>query len=299
MNRTKSLFCSIAAAVGLGLLPLVLARGQEAPKNDDASSFTIVQGHSDPSATTKPAFSEVGKVKEIFVKPGDVIKVGQVLGTLDSDMDQADYNLKKIAAESSVEIEYATVDRDAKKLIYERKKAAGENATPLEVQEAKLDWDQAEIKIKAAEEKQQESQADLAKQAIKLEKMKLISPMDGIVKDLKVHPGEMADPAKPDGAMTLVQTQPLWVDIHVKSGQAARLKVGQELTLSYANEPTKWITGSIIYFDPVSNAMSDQQTVRLELKNEEAKPAGWLVNVRLPWPASTDTDGTDRTAIGR
>lgn len=45
--------------------------------------------------------------------------------------------------------------------------------------------------------------------------------------------------------------------------------------------------------------MVDQQTVRLELKNDDGKPAGYKVIVRLPWPAEAGTDEADRTAISR
>jgi RND family efflux transporter MFP subunit len=294
-KKMRSPIASVAVGIlVLGLFSLALA--QDAATVDDSGKLAaVVEGHSEPSATTKPSFAEAGKVKDLLVKPGDQVHVGQLLATLDSDLDQADFKLKKIAADSTAGIEYAKAESAAKKLIYDNLNRAmltkASNASELD--EAKLAWDQAVIKITAANEEQQKNQAELEKQRIKIEKMNLISPMDGIVREIKAHPGEIADPAKPDGAMTLVSINPLWVDIHVKSSQAAKLKLGQTLAACYVNEPDKWFTGTIIFFDPIVNAQVDNQPVRLDVKNDDGKPAGWMVRVRLPWPAETVVNAAD------
>jgi HlyD family secretion protein len=268
------------AAVLLCGLPLALA--------DDlghTSANLVLKFPTIPSDKRSPFFSDVGVVKEMLVKPGDVVKAGDVVATQDSDLEQLEYAAMKIEAESTAKINYNIADRDSKKLVRDRLQAAfdsGGAANGTELEEAKLALAEAEIQIQAAQEEHNKNLADLAKQARKVEKMKLLSPIDGTVEKINVFPGEMADPGKQDGVLTIVCNKPLWVDVHVPTAEAAGLKMGDELPVAYENEPDKWFSGKIILFSPEADAASNTQTVRLELTNEEQKPAGLWLNIRLP-----------------
>jgi multidrug efflux pump subunit AcrA (membrane-fusion protein) len=228
---------------------------------------------------------DVGVLKEMLVKPGDVVTAGEILAQEDSDLDELDYKALKVEAESTSKIDAAVVERDTKERQWKNKQKAfdsGGAANEEEVEEAKLDYQEAEIDIRQAQELHTEKLAELDKEARKIEKMKLLSPVDGIVEKVSLQPGEVVDPNQPDGALTLVQIKPLWVDMHLTMEQAAKLKLGDKLQAAYAGEPDQWITGTVIYFDPVVDATVDQQTVRLELTNDEGKPAGLQLNVRIP-----------------
>jgi RND family efflux transporter MFP subunit len=279
MNRMSWTSCFLVAFALPFALPLAGAQ-------DTASSPapTVLKFPTIPSDKRSPYFSDVGIVKEMLVKPGDVVKAGQVVATQDSDLEELEYESMKITAESTAKIDYAIADRDSKKLVRDRLQQAfdaGGAANGTELEEAKLALAQAEIQIKAAREEHGKNLADLAKQARKLEKMKMLSPIDGIVDKINVFPGEMADPGKQDGVLTIVCNKPLWVDVHVPTAQAAALKIGDDLPVAYENEPGKWFTGKIIVFSPEADAASNTQTVRLELANQEERPAGLWLNIRL------------------
>jgi RND family efflux transporter MFP subunit len=272
------------AAVILHGLPGAIADDVPPP-----SAGLVLKFPTTPSDKRSPYFSDVGIVKELLVKPGDVVKAGQIVASQDSDLEQLEYESMKIQAESTAKIEYAKADRDSKKLVRDRLQAAfdsGGAANGTELEEAKLALSQAEIQIKAAQEEHNKNLADLAKQARKLEKMRLLSPIDGIVEKINVFAGEMADPGKQDGVLTIVCNRPLWADIHVPTAEAASLKVGDNLPVAYENEPNNWFSGRIILFSPEADAASNTQTVRLELTNEEQKPAGLWLNIRLSGPGA-------------
>jgi len=285
INRTY--WVAIVAALLFGS-PMALADDTANPSGD--LKFPTI-----PSDKRSPYFSDVGIVKEMLVKPGDAVTAGQVLATQDSDLEQLEYDSMKIVAESTAKIDYAIAERDTKKLERDRLQAAydaGGAANGTELEDAKLALAQAEIQIKAAKEEHAKNMADLAKQARKLDKTKLLSPIDGIVEKINVFPGEMADPGKQDGVLTIVCNKPLWVDVHVPTAQAANLKLGDQLPVAYENEPDKWFTGKIILFSPEADASSNTETVRLELANQEGKPAGLAVYVRL----SSQISGTEAKA---
>lgn len=277
LNRSSRIIFLVAAL--LCALPLAWADDSAQPSAEMVLKFPTI-----PSDKRSPYFSDVGIVKEMLVKAGDVVTAGQVIASQDSDLEQLEYQSMKIAAESTAKIDYAVADRDSKKLVRDRLQQAfdaGGAANGTELEEAKLALAQAEIQIKAAQEEHLKNLADLAKQARKLEKMKLLSPIDGAVEKINVFPGEMADPGKQDGVLTIVCNKPLWVDVHVPTAQAASLKIGDELPVAYENEPDKWFSGRIILFSPEADAASNTQTVRLELANQEQKPAGLWLNIRL------------------
>jgi RND family efflux transporter MFP subunit len=262
----------------LGFLPLVGAQD---------SSFTptgtTILGISAPSDKRNLPFADVGIVKEMLVKNGDAVKAGQLVATEDSDLEELELASMKIEAESTSQLKADQADRDIKKLQADnlKKALASGGANTTEVEAAQLAYTESEDKIQYDQEQMARKAADVAKQERKIEKMKLTTPIDGIVEKISLQPGEVFDPNKPDGVLTIVKNQPLWVDMHIPSTEAAKLKVGQTLSASY-DLGGQAMNGKIIFMDPVVDAASDTQTVRMELPNEEGKPSGLPVNVRLP-----------------
>lgn len=243
----------------------------------------IVPAITKPSDTRNLAFMAPGIVREMLVKPGDVVEKGQVLAREDADLEEAQLKSMEIEANSTEEIQAAEKERDAKKVHYEALKEAGGGTNPKELREAELDYQVAELKILVAQDQHAQKQAEADRQKKKIEKMTLYSPVKGIVEKVSVQPGEAVDPSKPDGAISLVVNTPLWAEMHLPTRQADSLKVGDTLNVSYADDSAaKTLPAKIIYKAPVADAASGTQTVRLELPNEQGKETGLLVNVSIP-----------------
>jgi RND family efflux transporter MFP subunit len=269
---------TVATAVVLSILPFAGADDSNPSADQGLLARTI------PSHTAKPSFMEVGIVKEWLVKPDYVVKKGQVLGREDADIEQMRLNSLRITAKSTAAIESAQAAASAKKVEYENKQKGYEQqaASATEVEEAKLDMDQADAELKFRQVEHLKAIADADTQALVIDKMQLLSPVDGTVKQINIQEGEIVDPNKPDGALTLVTNNPLWVEVKVPSPQALKLKQGDTISVSYQNESDKWMNATVIFLDPEVDAASDKQTVRLELNNDQNRPAGLWVNVRLP-----------------
>jgi multidrug resistance efflux pump len=190
----------------------------------------------------------------------------------------------RIQADSTAAVEAATADRDARKIEYESKeKAYALQATSAdEVQEAKLDYEQKEAVLRNAQVEREKNLADVDVEARIIDKMQLFSPVDGTVKDINIQEGEVVDPNKPDGAITLVTNNPLWVEVKVSSAQAMKLKLGDTAQVAFQDSPNNWVNAKVIYLDPEVDAASDKETVRLELNNDDNTRSGLWVNVRLP-----------------
>jgi hypothetical protein len=103
--------------------------------------------------------------------------------------------------------------------------------------------------------------------------------MDGIVETIDVSVGEVTDPQKP--VMTVVKNDPLWIEFHLPTIQSSKLKLGQQLEVTYPGA-TQWQAAKIIYKAPVADAASDTQKMRLEMPNPQLIDSGLQVVVRLP-----------------
>jgi RND family efflux transporter MFP subunit len=285
MNITKLIGRTLIGAAFLGLLPFAGADGNGIP--DDAIIARTI-----PSHTAKPTFMEVGIVKQWLVKADDVVKKGQVLGTEDSDLEELQLRSLRIEADSTAAVEAAQAARDSSKLEFERKSKLGEDASGTEIQEAQLDYQQKEAELRDAKMKREKALADVDIQSGKIQKMQLLSPADGIVEQINIQEGEIVDPNKPDGAITLVTNDPLWVEVKVPSEQALKLKMGDAGLVAYQNDPENWLKAKIIYIDPLVDAASDKETVRLELNNDANKVSGLWVGVRFP-PAGANAMGSN------
>ena len=129
--------------------------------------------------------------------------------------------------------------------------------------------------------------ADVDTEARKIDKMQLLSPVNGTVQEISIQEGEIVDPNKPDGAITLVTNDPLWVEVKVPSSLGLKLKQGDSGLVEYQDDPGNWMKASVIYLDPEVDAASDKETVRLEMSNEAGRPSGLWARVRFP----SDADG--------
>jgi RND family efflux transporter MFP subunit len=278
MKSMKWFGRGVVGAALLGILPLAGAQNAAQAPDDSLPGRTI------PSHIAKPSFMEIGVVKQWFVKPDDVVKKGQVLGTEDVDLEKLQLRSLTIQAKSTAAIDAATADRDARKVeLDNKKKASAQDAlAESELIEATLNFQQKEAELSNALMQHEKQLADVDVQAGKIEKMKLLAPVDGIVKEINLQEGEVVDPNKPDGALTLVTNNPLWVEVKVPSAQALKLKTGDTALVAYQNDPDNWLKGKIIFLDPEVDAASDKQTVRLELNNDQNKVSGLWVSVRFP-----------------
>jgi RND family efflux transporter MFP subunit len=246
-------------------------------------SSDVVPAVSSPSDQRTLTFDQMHKIKEIKLKEGDEVKAGDLLVEADSDVEQAHYEAMRIVAESKADIAVAKADYDYKKDHANHVADAAQKgaASAGDVDEANEAFLEAQAKVDQANDQQKERVAELTEQGKKVEEMKIFSPIDGVVAKVSLRAGEIADPNKNEGAITIVQISPVWVDAHIISARAAKLKLGDVLQVAYANEPDHWIDGKIIFLSPVVDAASDKQMVRLEVPNPQRKPAGLAVNIRL------------------
>lgn len=284
MRRFASICRSRAVNAGLvaGMSTLLAVAWISRAAEPAASTAPVVA-----SAITKPCkerqlkFAGPGIVSEVAVTEGDLVKLHQVLARQDSRQDEWQLKSDLREADSTEKIDYSKADLESKNVDFKRKQELFKDhaASQTEVEQADLAVKLAQAQVNLAIMEHDQKHFDAEKERTKIEQMTIFSPIDGVVEKINVGEGEMGDPQSRDGAIVVGQWNPLWLEMHLPSAQAAGLKMNQELQVKY--EGGDWKTAKIIFFEKV-DAASDTQLVRLEMANPDYKTPGLHMQVRLP-----------------
>ncbi len=80
--------------------------------------------------------------------------------------------------------------------------------------------------------------------------------------------------------MRIVQTDPLWVDASIPLMQAALIKPGALLDVTFYPPDPNTVRGRVIFVAAVADAASNTLNVRIEVPNPSKRPAGEHVQVQ-------------------
>jgi len=173
------------------------------------------------------------RVVAIYVKEGDVVKKGQVLCSLESDVETAQVNLALAKIETAkTALEITQDDFKRKKNLYLQKTDSEFSYTQSRL---KLQQDADSIAVA-------EREAQLAR--ARLEELQLKSPIDGMVFKFDVRLGETL--AAGDNTRIILGGKDLWVRLFVESYWLDRVKPGSQYKV-YNSETNKLIgSGKVI-----------------------------------------------------
>jgi multidrug resistance efflux pump len=256
----------------------------------------IMVAHTEPSKILAMNFYGPGVIKSVAVKEGDVVKAGQVLMVQDDDIETEELARLKIQADSTARLEYAQADLAVKEKVYERKsKAEGGVFSQEEIEEAQLDQVHSAKQIDVVKLDDSDNLSKQKQQELKVDKMHLRSPIDGVVVEIKTWEGVMASPDPEKPVITVVRNNPCYVVVPLlKTWQVAQLSLGQSMQVKYISD-NDWQDAKIVYISPVAKAESDTQLIKLELANPQNKATGLPIQVKLP-PNIVD-NSLDKTAL--
>jgi RND family efflux transporter MFP subunit len=177
------------------------------------------------------------RVVAIYVKEGDMVKKGQVLCSLESDVETAQVNLTLAKIETAKKaLEITQDDFKRKKNLYVQKTDSEFSYT-----QSRLKSEQDANSIAVAEREAQLARAQL-------EELQLKSPIDGMVYKFDVRLGETL--AAGDNTRIILGAQNLWVRLFVESYWLDRVKPGSHYKI-YNSETNKLIgSGNVLFALP-------------------------------------------------
>lgn len=260
------------------------------------SEGAIYEGTSVPSQIVELPFADLGKVREVLVKEGDVVEAGDVLMVQDDRRDRA--RLRELLAQADVTARVALAEqrRDVAEVQMKRLQEMGVSgvSSATEIEEAVLNKAIAQTQIVEEQRQGLVAEAQVQGQQALLEDRSLQSPVPGVIRSIEASVGEVFGPQTP--ALTLVALDPLEVEVRfVPAPLVEKLKLGQKIDVRHVNNDgapvSDWLEAEVIFIDPVVEAATGRRYFKLKLTNPDLRPAGQQLDVRLP----TDTPGSAQT----
>jgi hypothetical protein len=89
--------------------------------------------------------------------------------------------------------------------------------------------------------------------------------------------------------LTVVQNNPLKVEVQVPALASLQMKLGDKLRVSYDKQA--WREAAVSFMSPQADAGSGMRLIHLELANPNGEPSGLPVFVELPEKLLAAVDG--------
>lgn len=232
-----------------------------------AAQTTEIDGLTEPYRTVDIAATEPGLLTKVFVREGEVVRQGQPLAALDSEVYVAMLAIAKQAMESQGNLQSASADVQLKKdrLTKFESLRAADHAREEELERARAELAIAEARLLAVREDLEVRRLEYEKIKVQLERRTVRSPLDGVVTKTHKDEGEYVAPNDPN-ICTVVQLNPLIATFSVLAARTRDLQAGQKVRIRMADRPQP-AEGAIEFVAPVTDAESGTVRVKVRLEN--------------------------------
>jgi RND family efflux transporter MFP subunit len=228
-----------------------------------------------PSMTVHISPAIAGVVGSVHVDRGDIVKRGQPIAKLESQVEEVSVKLAQRRAENDSKIHSvkSRVEYLERKLARNRQL----NTTKI-VADQTIEDITSELKI--ATQEMVEAQVNVELAVLELERSKsmlqqriVLSPIDGVITERNMVPGEYWNPEKP--VATLVAIDPLHIETFAPLTLHGKVKVGHVATVRPEEPIGGEYQATVEVVDNVFDAASGTFGIRLRLTNPDyVLPAG-------------------------
>jgi len=223
-------------------------------------------------------------IESVKVRRGDLVTKGQVLVTLESGPERAALALAQSRARMQGEIKSA----QARVGIAEKKTQRAEelfkqNFTSAHARdEARAELELAVEELRRARDNQRLSELEAARASEVLALRTIRSPLEGVVVEVLLKPGEFGAISFKDPILKLAEIHPLHVEVVLPVNVYGQVRAGQRATVRPEVPVGGEYPTTVKLVDRVVDAASGTFGVRLELPNREHKlPAGVRCRVQF------------------
>ena len=244
-----------------------------------------IEAISKPSQEVKLCFAHPGILSKLLVKEGQAVKEGDLLIQQDDAAEQSQLEQLKEAADDQTRVKAAQAQLEQKKVDLTKMEQAFKKgaSTELEVQHAKLDVTIAEFQLDVENFQRRQDALKQKGLELQIERMRIKSPVSGLVEEVLVHQGECSDALAK--VVRVVKIDPLWVDVPIPLALTRKMPIGAEVEVLFGATGVK---GKVIFMAAVADGASATRLVRVEVPNPSGRPAGEHVEIKPPQNVSAD-----------
>ena len=252
-----------------------------------------------------------GRVVQIFVKPGDVVKVGTLIAQLRSDKTQAsasgavaDVNAARAALNTnSARVKAAEADRDSaaadvrlqesdlqrtqtlvsqgaqSRQTLDRARNSRDTAIAA-LRSAEADIQAAQAALAESSAEVDRSEADRAVAAEDLQDKRVLAPIAGVVGDIAMKVGDVVSSTTTLTSITQNNALDLNISVPIERSRELRVGIPVEL-LDEQNQPL--LRGRISFVSPAVSTTNQAILAKATFVNDGSLRDGQLVRTRIIW----------------
>ena len=225
-----------------------------------------------------------GVIEAVHVRRGELVKKGTLIATLSSGPEKATLDMARSRAGMQGEIKAAEARVELTRRKWERadelQKKNFVSASARD--EAQAEYRLATEQLRAAHENQRLAELDVARSREVLAQRSIKSPVNGVVVDVMLRPGELMSSNQKNPIMKIVEVDPLNVELVLPVSQFGRVKVGQVAEVVPEEPVGGRHRAQVEVVDPLVDAASGTFGVRLRLPNPGYRvPAGVKCKARF------------------
>ncbi|ABD82491.1 secretion protein HlyD [Saccharophagus degradans 2-40] len=224
-----------------------------------------------------------GVVSEIIVEKNDEVVAGDIVARLESGLESATVDLRRVQAEVESDIAAQQLALDfAERALVRVKDLYGKKAASFaELDKAKTEHAIALQKLEQAKDRREQAQMEHKRARANLSRYTITSPISGVVVDRYKEVGEHVDN---EPIMRLAQLDPLRVEAYAPASMYGKIKEGMqaELTPELERAGGKY-KAEVILVDKVIDGPSNTFGIRLSFPNpDQALPSGLRCTIEFP-----------------
>lgn len=233
--------------------------------------------------------TQTARIKQILVDQGDVVRVGQLLATLDpvdldfriqsaqSALDAANFALISAQAqwhEASNKAQLAKTNAQRYREMYEKRLTSKESldAKQSEAVIASANQDAAKAAVSGAEKVIERLKKDQEGLRVQRNNLNIISPIDGVVVAREAEVGNTIVAGQ--SVLRLVNPADIWVKVRIDQHQAGGIHAGQRVQLKLRSQPNNALSGVVARIEAQGDSISQETFVDVTFDN---LPHNWVL----------------------
>lgn len=238
----------------------------------------------EPERVAEVGSPVIGIVSEVFVERGAVVRKGQVLATLRSDVERASVGVANTRAKAEADVKAAEANLKLARVTQQRsedllrKSFISQQALDKAISETSV----AEQKLILAREQLNVWSSELTLARAQLGQRSIVSPIDGIIADRYVWPGERVEEK---ALFKVAKIDPLRVEMVLPVTLYGLVNQGMMVEVTPEMPNAKPLHAWVVLVDKLIDGASNTFRVRAEIANNElAIPSGMRCKADLPDP---------------
>lgn len=228
-------------------------------------------GFTQPKHEIMLAADEAGRIKSIDVIVGQKVTAGQIVARLEDAVQVASLRTAQVQVNMVGEKNAARVELELNELRAEklRSLASKNMARPDELRRAEADLQIARARVASMEEQHQLRLSEWERAKVLLDRRTVKAPMDGVISELFLSPGESVSPSTPS-VMEILAVDQLIAIFDVPVEDTFPLQVGHPVRVRLRSLAES-VDSTVSSITPKINGESGTVQVRVTLDNADGR----------------------------